>query len=78
MELSRSVIARLSFTLSSSVNTVPLVRKARFLRIDLWLEEVLSIYEYSSSIYILNIISSLSFTYSHTGYIPISDHLHIG
>jgi hypothetical protein len=39
---------------------------------------MLRIYEYSSSIYILNIISSLSFTYTHTGYIPISDHLHIG
>lgn len=31
-----------------------------------------------SSIYILYIISSLSFTYNHTDYILISDHVHIG
>ena len=39
---------------------------------------VLRIYEYSSSIYTLHIIFSVSFTYSHMDYILISDHLHIG
>jgi hypothetical protein len=39
---------------------------------------VLRIYEYISSIYILHIIFSVSFTYRHTDYIPISDCLHVG